>query len=75
MLLLFVVVLAWVTGGRGTVLENRKCTKVNGVSGACDLKLNYFTLAGIQARVQLRVFAVGSVFLLVICKGRYWSVK
>ena len=45
MLLLFVL---WVVVAAGAGVSGRQCTKVNGVSGACELRLNYFTLAGKQ---------------------------
>ena len=46
MLLLFALLISATEGNMADIFGYRKCTKVNGISGACNLRLNYFTLAG-----------------------------
>ncbi|XP_063691193.1 uncharacterized protein LOC134823585 [Bolinopsis microptera] len=46
MLLLLAFLISTAAGDLADLSAYHKCTKVNGISGACNLRLNYFTLAG-----------------------------
>ena len=63
MIFLFALLFGPSDGSQADVLSFRKCTKVNGVAGACNLHLNYFTLAGSVSAGRCRVLVCNIDFV------------
>ena len=64
MIFLFALFFVVSEGSLSDILGYRKCTKVNGITGACNLHLNYFTLAGSVTDPRFGILVTNIGFLL-----------